>query len=140
MSYLNNNIGYQSYKNRSIDFNKQVKIYKNLHNGLFSVMQDNLVVAHIECFEMLSVVFKVNESGRQRILKEQKKNVHAFIIGILSSVNNHKAKHQNDCGITYNPYKYDCFVWMDNERKVELYPTEYICGCNKQGIFKRESF
>ena len=78
---------YQSYKNRNIDFNKQVKIYKNLHNGLFSVMQNGLVVAHIESFLLNNVVFKVNESGRQRVLKEKQKNIHAFITGILKSVN-----------------------------------------------------
>lgn len=127
---------YQSYKNRSIDFNKQVKIYKNLHNGLFSVMQNNLVVAHIESFTLNNVVFKVNESGRQRVIKEKKKNVHAFICGLLVDVN--QALSQDKLStISYNPYKASNFYFKgdNNFNKVLLNDFEIVQGDNKQGLF-----
>ena len=105
---------YQSYKNRTIDFIKEVKIYKNLHNGLFSVMQNGLVVAHIESFKMSNPSFKVNEKARLKVIKEGKKNVHAFIIGTLDNVNciNADKDFYLQClykRLSYNPYNYNCF-------------------------------
>lgn len=135
MKYTNDML-YQSYKNRPIDFNKQVKIYKNLHNGLFSVMQNNLVVAHIESFTLNNVVFKVNESGRQRVIKEKKKNVHAFICGLLVDVNQ-GFLHDRLSAISYNPYRASNFYFKgDNDfDEVLLNDFEIVQGNSKQGLF-----
>ena len=125
---------YQSYKGRSIDFSKPVKIYKNLHNGLFSVMQNNLVVAHVGSFLMRNVTFKVNEKARQRVILEKKKNVHAFITGTLLSVNE-SPLFRVDQKITYNPYKYDSFVFADTEKPALLHSFEVVQGHSKSGLF-----
>ncbi len=127
-------MNYLNYKGRQIDFNKPVKVYKNLHNGLFSVMQDNLVVAHVESFTMQSVVFKVNQSGRERVIKEGKKNVHAFVTGMLVAVNS-GGDFKRDTKITYNPYKYTSFIFADTEKEVLLHDFEVVQGHSKQGLF-----
>lgn len=110
---------YQSFKGRSIDFTQNVEIYKNLHNGLFSVRQNGLVVAHLESFKLRQVFFKVNESGRQRVLKEKKKNVHAFICGLLdeSMINFITPEKEafflelvEATKLYYNPYKTERFM------------------------------
>lgn len=128
-------MNYQSYKGRSIDFTKQVKIYKNLHNGLFSVMQNNLVVAHIESFKMSSVIFKVNESGRQRVIQEKKKNVHAFICGLLQEINctdDDLIISNPHTKIRYNPYVSDSFMLGINSFKINNAAKVY--GCVKNGM------
>lgn len=127
-------MNYLNYKGRQINFNKPVKVYKNLHNGLFSVMQDNLVVAHVESFTMQSVVFKVNQSGRERVIKEGKKNVHAFVTGMLIAVNS-DGDFKRDTKITYNPYKYTSFIFADTEKEVLLHDFEVVQGQSKQGLF-----
>lgn len=132
-------MNYKTYKNRSIDFTKQVKIYKNLHNGLFSVMQNGLVVAHVESFVMNNVSFKVNESGRQRVLKEKKKNVHAFIVGTLQNVNNVLIESLNNISaISYNPYKSSNFYFKDDMtmRPINLHNFEIVGGsCKTNKLF-----
>jgi hypothetical protein len=71
----------------------------------------------------------VSQAGRQRVLRERKKNVHAYLEGELVTVTgfapykgriaygnrqlredwlNHS--RSNTSWITYNPYKYECFV------------------------------
>lgn len=138
-------MNYQSFKGRTIDQSKKVMIYKNLHNGLFSVKQDGLVVAHVESFSMDSVSFKVSEAGRQRVLKEKKKNVHAYIIGKIFDINNLDVK--NDLfkrmvaiqSIRYNPYKANCFYrqyescqsGIPNNAEI---PNMYLIAHHKQGI------
>lgn len=115
-------MNYQAYKNRQIDFSQRVEIYRNLHNGLWSVRQNGLVVAHLESFRLEKVSFKVLEAGRQRVLKEKKKNVHAFICGLLveSMINfitpEKEAFHLElveASKLSYNPYKSSYFKMIN---------------------------
>lgn len=99
------------HKHRTIDTAKPVKVYWNLHRDCYSIQQDGLVVAHAEQIDLRDVRFKVSEAGRQRVLRERKKNVHAFVIGYLDD----KPIRYWDVKIIYNPYKYDTFrLWTDD--------------------------
>lgn len=49
-----------------------------------------------------NVEWKVSEAGRQRVIREQRKNVHAFACGILSIRPSDLQDYQP---ISYNPYK-----------------------------------
>jgi len=53
--------------------------------------------------------FKVSQKGRERVLKEKRKNVHAGVEGVLCGFQN---RHNliDFTELTYNPYKYDSFV------------------------------
>lgn len=127
-------MNYLSYKGRTIDFNKSVMIYKNLHNGLFSVKQGGLVVAHIESVLLTNVSFKVSEGGRVRVIKEQKKNVHAFIVGYILNVNSTPLSLLKR-SISYNPYKYSYFYFKDNNDKVVLNSNNLVYCDSKKGLY-----
>lgn len=125
---------YKSFKGRKIDFKQKVEVYKNLHNGLFSVRQNGLVVAHVDSIVLSYPQIKVNQKGRLRVIKENKKNVHAFLIGFPNSVNccfTNTGKH----AITYNPYRFQTFVYKNGLH--DVYPTNdnklYLSTC--QGVF-----
>ena len=116
---------------------KQYKVYRNLHNGKFSIQEKGtgLVVGHADSVVMTDCEFKVNESGRQRVLKEKRKNVHAFVLGCILNVNGFESYKNRDIKltikksyrlsmnefswITYNPYKYSNFFCKKNEYYVE---------------------
>lgn len=103
---------YTSFKGRTIADSKRVKVYRNLHNGRLSVMQNGLVVAHVDSIVLVMPTFKVNQAGRERVIREQKKNVHAFVSGFVEEVNT--VKQTIDMReITYNPYKFKRFVFKD---------------------------
>lgn len=127
-------MNYLSYKGRTIDFSKSVMIYKNLHNGLFSVKQGGLVVAHIESVLLANVTFKVNDGGRERVIKEQKKNVHAFIVGYILNVN-HTPMSLLKRAITYNPYKYNYFYFKDDHSKAILNSNNLVYCDSKKGLY-----
>jgi hypothetical protein len=95
-----------------IDDKKPCRVYFNLHKRLFSVTQKNernnwVVVAHVDDIELKKVQFKVSEAGRQRVLREKRKNVHAFLEGFCF---NGLANGFRPRRITYNPYKSDSFM------------------------------
>lgn len=103
------------------------KVYRNLNNGKLSIMnaKDGLVVGHADAILMQGVEFKVSQKGRERVIKEGKKNVHAFTVGqIIETVGfeSYKGRMVNMAfrmqsfkespayKVTYNPFKYDSFM------------------------------
>lgn len=64
----------------------KVFVYFNLHKKVFSVRamegeNKGRVIAHTTTVELRDAVFKVSQAGRERVLKEKRKNVHAGVQG-----------------------------------------------------------
>lgn len=101
----------------------RVFIYFNLHRKCWSVKalegsQRGRVVAHAEAFKVEGAAFKVSEAGRQRVIREQRKNVHAGVVGKLVDLvplaeGRTLAEPQGSVAVTYNPYKGPTFVTRD---------------------------
>ena len=124
---------YQSFKGRKIDINKQVLIYKNLHNGLFSVKQNGLVVAHVHSIVLKNGFFDVNQAGRNRVIKEKKKNVHAYVKGFIVSINTVWQNEQKRL-VTYNPYINEHFIFRDNSERASALRGQLIYCSIIQGL------
>lgn len=118
---------------QAIDMAAPVAIYKNLHNGLFSVKQGGLVVAYVNNVTLTNVQFKVSEAGRQRVLRDKQKNVHAFVVGIIKDIN--KPYNKVGARLSYNPYKANCFTWCDSGSKAILDNNELLYCDSKKGLF-----
>jgi len=100
-----------------IDYSKKVFVYKNLHKDCWSIKQDGLVKAHTEEVRMWDCAFQVNAKGRQKVLDEQRKNVHAGIKGYIDN----DQQVPSGVEVTYNPYKYDSFV--DKATELPIYSS-----------------
>jgi len=76
------------YKNRRLNPRKRVQVYRCLtrKGKFFSIRQSGLVIGHSETVTMVDAVFHVNEKGRQKVKRENKKYVHAWISGKIVSV------------------------------------------------------
>lgn len=90
---------------------KQVKVYRNLTNKCLSVMQQGKVVGHAQLVRLTDVSFQVSQTGRDRCLREKRKNVHAFVVGKLQKADAIAEGSPQLSGIkvNYNPYKADYF-------------------------------
>jgi hypothetical protein len=96
---------------------QRVRVYFNLHNRLFSIQHKGRVVAHLPEVSLKDVAFKVNEAGRQRVLQQQRKNVHAYVEGTFDhKPDGHQLLPQ---GVTYNPYKYSSFVRAHDKSPIQ---------------------
>lgn len=98
---------------------EKVFIYFNLHKKVFSVrsMKSGIVIAHVTEIELDNAIFKVSEKGRQKVLSERRKNVHAGIVGFIGEKEVFKSQEKYKQAI-YNPYLYESFV--DKESKERL--------------------
>ena len=96
----------------------RVEVYFNLHKKTFSVRscKTGRVIGHTDKVHIANPEFVVRQSGRNRVLSEGRKNVHAFVRGdvtLFSDTN----RPMSDT-ITYNPYKYVSFVDKQTEEPV----------------------
>jgi hypothetical protein len=101
------------------------RVYRNIHRGNFSIKSyvhgkyGYRVTDRGETFLMKECGFKIYEAGRQRVLKEQVKNVHAFVESTSYEHLEEKMDVSKLREIYYNPYKHDSFVYKDTLEKVE---------------------
>jgi hypothetical protein len=103
-----------------------VKVYRNLKHGkkappLYSIQHRGKVIDRRSRVMLTNASFVVNEKGRQRVLAEKRKNVHAFVVGEL--VDDKGAWGQDENGkdlpakLTYNPYVAGTFMWNQHPVK-----------------------
>ena len=104
----------------------RVEVYFNLHQKLFSVRdcKTGRVFAHSKYVTIRDPKFVVRQSGRNRVLQERKKNVHAFVRGELEDLFHHGLDDLVEAvvdgiPVTYNPYKYSSFVVKDTEQPID---------------------
>ena len=118
--YADHNI-LHPYKSRTLNPADKIKVYRNLHNGLYSIKQKGLVVAHAQRLYLRDCKFTVRESGRQRVIKEKRKNVHAFIEGYITDSVMGTTVERNDLpiAVTYNPYLHNSFVNKQNNKPIQ---------------------
>ena len=98
----------------------KVKVYFNLHKKLFSVValegdRKGRVIRHVNKIDLSNCAFRVQRAGRERVLRESRKNVHAYISGYTDSFKDSVNLEER---ITCNPYKYSTFVAKPSEAPV----------------------
>ena len=83
-------------------------IYRNLRTKGFSIRYRGIVIDRLFTFTAEGVELKVNELGRQRVIKERQKNVHAFVIADKYIAKTYPILKgdllDNKRRVTYNPY------------------------------------
>lgn len=113
----------------------RVFVYWNLHKGMWSVKSlesgwhsYGKVVARLPEVLLSDVEGKVSEAGRQRVIREKRKSVHAGIVGTWAGWAHVRLTDQKNLAtavesigdrITYNPYKYESFVHTVDGSKFE---------------------
>jgi len=105
----------------------KVRIYFNLHRKLFTIQRQTpkgwRVAGHAQDVCLAYPQFKVSEAGRQRVLREKRKNVHAFVEGYLTLPTYGIDDLQR---ISYNPYKCGSFVIAETQQPVR--DGRYLIG------------
>ena len=116
------NMGDESLRNLKVD------IYKNLHNGLWSIRSraNGRVIAHVEECAVRNAQFVVQPAGRKRVLEERRKNVHAFVRGDLLVAGEKfigiESPQLRKESITYNPYAHETFVRRNDNSPIHEAP------------------
>lgn len=123
---------------RALEMGEKVRVYRNLQTGKLSVIGKNVngtksVIAHVENVALGNSDFIVSEKGRQRVLRDKRKNVHAFVEGNLIHWDWDSDKIKDGEKVTYNPYKYNNFVFKETEKPIK---SAMLTVISKDGTIK----
>tara|TARA_R110000868_G_scaffold200338_1_gene447687 strand:- start:889 stop:1287 length:399 start_codon:yes stop_codon:yes gene_type:complete len=89
----------------------KVRVYRNLTKDTWSIQdyKTRKVIGYSDDIKLSNAKFVVSESGRQRVLKENKKYVHAFVVGELMD----DWELFKECEVAcYNPYVSELFFTL----------------------------
>ena len=113
-----------------LDINKPVRVYRNLHSGLWSVKQGSIVRFHCNLIHLRNVRFLVNEKVRQRVIAKKRKEVHAFVEGHICTpavyFYTYEDRWYNKGLVRYNPYEAGHFMFIGKACK-----TAGVCRMEK---------
>ena len=127
-----------------------VRVYRNLNNGKISILdkKTNKVVGYAKsCFvipmdNQTTIKCVVLEGGRNRVLRDKQKNVHAFIEGAIGAivdfeplkgrtfVGSKQSATRSNVEICYCPYEMASFYRQNNKQPVQ---TLITCTVNSDG-------
>jgi hypothetical protein len=74
------------------------------------------VVGHVDECVLAQVSFTVSEAGRQRVLRDRVKNVHAYVAGVLIAQMDDSIVAPLRLG--YDPYRHRSFVERESQRAI----------------------
>ena len=121
-------------KNRRANFipKGRVQVYYNLHKKCLSVRHKGKVIEHAQEVTLTDARFHVQQAGRERVLKQKRKNVHAYVSGKLKETfwftQAPKYTWTAKQRVTYNPYKYKNFVNKKTLKPVASAEVVHISG------------
>ena len=121
-------------KNRRANFipKGRVQVYYNLHKKCLSVRHKRKVIEHAQEVTLTDARFHVQQAGRERVLKQKRKNVHAYVSGKLKEsfwfTQAPKYIWTAKQRVTYNPYKYKNFVDKETLKPVASAEVVHISG------------
>jgi len=132
----------------------RVQVYRNLHNGLISIqdLSTGVVLCHADAIDLEEANFIVREAGRQQVIREQRKNVHAFVRGKVISIQNFQpykgrslrvnrlsdlqdlqvSNMWTTTKVSYNPYKAPHFVTPEGD-EVDY---AHLCTVQSNGVIQ----
>tara|TARA_R110000824_G_scaffold149404_1_gene319710 strand:+ start:13 stop:483 length:471 start_codon:yes stop_codon:yes gene_type:complete len=129
-------------RNYRMENKTKVDVYWNINKKCFSIKdcKTGKVTGYTDAIRLVKAQFIVRKAGRDRVIREQQKNVHAFVRGYIEDVVSKATTTSEIREATYNPYKYDSFVDKHTEQPiseasvVELFTTEDIKGDIKWAV------
>ena len=109
--------------------NIRVQAYRNLHKDQWTVRDphDGLVIGHANHVELANVTFRVQQGARATVLREKRRNVHAYVVGMLvTSAARRKARDGEWVKFTYNPFRAATFVVANPDDPRPIYAADRV--------------
>jgi hypothetical protein len=121
----------------------RVECFFNLTRKRFSLRQRGKVITHCDEVVILYPTFVVQEAGRQRVIREKRKYVHAFVRGlwIISGTREMEQVNQLTAGATwrrarYNPYQTATFVDAETGEPVRVATVARLTIIDKKAVLE----
>lgn len=111
----------------------RAEVYRNLHKDCYSVRKKGKVIAYETRLFLLDATFAVQPAGRQKVLDQKRKNVHAFVRGNFKIYpEDLTVPLETSKLVSYNPYKFGYFYFVETGLPIYEAPLAYF---NDKGVY-----
>jgi len=116
----------------SITIGQKVIVYKNLNRNCFSIKDPKIgrVIGYAMSVTLRKPIFKISLAGRNRVLRDRRKNVHAVVIGEFVCADEPIPSMANRVAY-YNPYVTESFI---DEHTKEPLSEAVIAHCQEKRV------
>tara|TARA_R110001583_G_scaffold57665_3_gene172452 strand:- start:241 stop:600 length:360 start_codon:yes stop_codon:yes gene_type:complete len=111
-----------------------VKVYRNLHKDCWSVKEKENPVKHRKELFLLGCTLRVQQAGNKKVRSEGRKNVHAYVKGILLS--GYKSYSESKVKVTYNPYTMESFMLVQGNNIIPIHEAGLLHFTKEGKLFK----
>lgn len=105
-----------------IDPQRPVRVFLNPVHNCYTIMQGFRVLASARQVRLRDATFTVRETGRQKMLQEGKRTIHAWINGILVDYTHVEEARELDSlagrEVGYNPHRVASFTDREDQQPV----------------------
>lgn len=86
----------------------RVRVYRHLRRRVWSIQdpRTGLVIGHRPELVLLDVSLVVSEATRQRVIRQQRRTVHAYAVGMISD----EPARPGGSYLHYDPFEGPCFT------------------------------
>ena len=119
----------------------EVWVYRNLRKNCLSVMQNGRVITRMGRVLLYDCRFVVRPAGHERVLRERRKNVHAFVVGRMAPREDY-TWDDLPIALRYNPYEAAYFRDVADGRQVTGAQKVYVSitsGITASGVHYGQS-
>jgi len=102
-----------------------VHVYRNLHNGAWSVRHKGRVIGHTAHLMLENCVLHVNQKARERAVLTGKRTVHAYIKGRIARQSS-EPLYTGGIKFSYNPFKAPYFYYTHNHQKAAVGASQIL--------------
>lgn len=135
----------------------RVFVYRNLHQKCWSIKSRepdykyDLVLGHAMNVDLICCKFVVGEKGRERVVNEKRKNVHAGIVGELLGFTPNRLHRELDTSlehyvrlttsvkdlpeVSYNPYFAPYFFYVETDTPIHEANMVYLTTDMKAYVY-----
>lgn len=94
------------------------------------------VIGYTDRIVLRNVCFLVSQAGRERVLKERVKHIHAYVLGLFEQDLQQLSRENEGCDdeAYYNPYNTVCFI--NKSTKEQLTYAELVI-CEQHRVYYR---
>lgn len=121
-----------------INRDKPVRVIRNWKHDCYTILQNGRAMASARQVHLADVEFLVRESGRNKMLRERKRNVHAYAVGrLIDYTHPDEARAIGEIGgraIVYHPYRAAAFIDVETEAPVNVASDVHF---QEDGVFYR---
>lgn len=99
-------------------YGQRVCVFRNPSHRCLSVLHNGRIIAHVQDIALQDIEFRVRPAGRQRMLLQGIKTIHAYAVGTVVAPRRDRFPLTDSERLTYDPRLHRSYVLVGTEQPI----------------------